>query len=368
MRPVYTVAQVAAHNKDDDCWVIVHGKVLDVSLYMAKHPGGKPLIFRSAGQDVTKDFEAMFHSVRARAKLDELVVGDVAGASAALLSPWSVPANKLGSRAASAAPGPGRGPYGLGPPQSGVAKLPGRPVALKTDEFTALTVVATRVEGVECRVLTLALPNNGTLGIKPSQHVRVRHGDLVRSYTPVAWKAGSFDLLVKPYPAPAGTMSRFLCGLRSGEEVEVCGPCGDFVWERQRLVLLPQGDGAEAPLLVLAGIGTGVTPLAQLIRGVQDCDWSRGRRVRVALLLGMRSAAHALCVKQLAELSALSGGLLSVTRFESDRGARLTPDAARAAVGADAFRLAALIAVCGTDQFVDAFREAAPSPDRFHAF
>lgn len=73
--PLYTLAEVAAHNKDGDCWVVVDGVVCDVSSYMLKHPGGKDLIFRSAGCDVTKDFAAMFHSVRAKAKLQELCIG-----------------------------------------------------------------------------------------------------------------------------------------------------------------------------------------------------------------------------------------------------------------------------------------------------
>lgn len=74
--PEFTVAQVAAHNKPDDCWVVVDGWVCDVTAYMAVHPGGKQLIARSAGLDVTRDFAAMFHSSRARTKMLELVVGN----------------------------------------------------------------------------------------------------------------------------------------------------------------------------------------------------------------------------------------------------------------------------------------------------
>jgi hypothetical protein len=223
---VYTEEEVNQHKSSDDCWVTVHGKVktkqkkpknpalqpspflslaqvYDVSVYMHKHPGGSNLIFRSAGEDVTKDFEAMFHSIRARKKLEELYIGDLKGHSAPnTLSPWSAPAGrKVGTKALNSAPSAGRGPYGLGPPQSGLTALPGRGVSLSTKTFTRLTVVGVREEKeTHCKVLTLSLPNLGVLTIKPSQHVRVKWGSIMRSYTPIKWKPGSFELLVKPYP------------------------------------------------------------------------------------------------------------------------------------------------------------------------
>jgi cytochrome b involved in lipid metabolism len=35
-----TKDEVVAHSVDGDLWVIIEGKVYDVSVYMAKHPGG----------------------------------------------------------------------------------------------------------------------------------------------------------------------------------------------------------------------------------------------------------------------------------------------------------------------------------------
>ncbi len=230
----------------------------------------------------------MFHSIRARAKLEELYIGDLAGSSSQFLAPWSN-SSKVGSRAASAAPGPGRGPYGLGAPGSGAAALlptSGRPVKLSASSWTALTLTAAVDEGHECKLLTFALPNNGHLGLKPSQHVRVRLGNVVRSYTPVEWtKSGSFQLLVKSYPAPAGFMSRHLCSMKVGDEIEFNGPLGEFVWEKKR---------AESAVhrLVLVGMGTGVTPLVQLLRAVQDCDWSKGKTVSVLFLMAYRDEEH----------------------------------------------------------------------------
>ncbi len=131
-------------------------------------------------------------------------------------------------------------------------------------------------------MLTFALPNNGSLQLRPSQHVRVRLGDVVRSYTPTEWwKSGSFQLLVKSYAAPEGVMSRHLCSMTPGQEIEFNGPCGEFIWEKVRTV------GTDHKLL-LVGMGTGITPLLQLIRAVQDCDWARGKIATVHLMLAFK--------------------------------------------------------------------------------
>ncbi len=360
MDRVYTAEEVALHNTEADCWVIVGGRVLDVTAYLPKHPGGKQLVSRSAGQDVTRDFEAMFHSIRARQKLEELCIGRLASAGPSqFLAPWqNGGSSKQGTRALNAAAGPGRGPYGLGPPQSGVVTVPSkRAVRLTKDGWTSLTLVKERGEGPECKVLTFALPNNGLLGVKPSQHVRVRLRELVRSYTPVAWsKAGSFELLVKSYAAPAGVMSRHLCGMATGQEIEFNGPCGEFVWEQKK------GEAAGEHV-VLAGMGTGATPLVQLLHGMQESDWSRGKKVRATLLMAYASEAHVLLAKQLHELAALAGPLLRVQYFYSTAGQRLTPSACAEVLGD-----ASMVCVCGTDQFVASFREAVPAEKPFHAF
>lgn len=73
----FTPKQVAEHNTPEDCWVMLHGKVYEVTDYLANHPGGGNLISRNGGKDVTSDFEGMFHSDRARARLKTLYIGDV---------------------------------------------------------------------------------------------------------------------------------------------------------------------------------------------------------------------------------------------------------------------------------------------------
>jgi flavocytochrome c len=52
----YTMKEVSAHNTENDCWVVVNGKVLDVTEFMNDHPGGKMAIMTFAGKDSTEEF------------------------------------------------------------------------------------------------------------------------------------------------------------------------------------------------------------------------------------------------------------------------------------------------------------------------
>lgn len=49
--------EVAKHNNDGDCWVIVHGRVYDVTEFKEEHPGGKNIILKYAGKDATEAYE-----------------------------------------------------------------------------------------------------------------------------------------------------------------------------------------------------------------------------------------------------------------------------------------------------------------------
>ena len=49
MSAEYTMAEVAKHNTDKDCWLAIHGKVYDVTKFLDEHPGGEEVMLDDAG-------------------------------------------------------------------------------------------------------------------------------------------------------------------------------------------------------------------------------------------------------------------------------------------------------------------------------
>ena len=74
-RYYYTVDDVSKHDRENDCWVIVHDRVYDVTTFVPKHPGGN-MIRVNAGGECTALFES-YHPLKARAVLEKFYIGDV---------------------------------------------------------------------------------------------------------------------------------------------------------------------------------------------------------------------------------------------------------------------------------------------------
>ncbi len=47
------------HNKEKDLWIVINGKVYDVSKFGKVHPGGLGVLLAVGGQDCTKQFYAL---------------------------------------------------------------------------------------------------------------------------------------------------------------------------------------------------------------------------------------------------------------------------------------------------------------------
>ena len=56
----YTMEEVAKHTKKGDVWVVLHGRVLNVSNFFSQHPGSELAILTFAGKDATAEFD-MIH-------------------------------------------------------------------------------------------------------------------------------------------------------------------------------------------------------------------------------------------------------------------------------------------------------------------
>lgn len=54
-----SLAEISKHNHKDDCWVIIHGNVYNVTEFLKVHPGGAKIILRFAGKDATKKFDTI---------------------------------------------------------------------------------------------------------------------------------------------------------------------------------------------------------------------------------------------------------------------------------------------------------------------
>jgi predicted heme/steroid binding protein len=81
--PNFTIQDVGKHNTAGDCWIIVHGKVYDVTSFLSEHPGGKKVLVKAAGTDASKQFD-QFHNKAILEKWGpQLYVGDIGSDSMA---------------------------------------------------------------------------------------------------------------------------------------------------------------------------------------------------------------------------------------------------------------------------------------------
>jgi cytochrome b involved in lipid metabolism len=79
--PVYTLDEISGHDSSDDCWLLIDGKVYDVTEF-ATHPGGEAIL-EGCGKDATTLFETRPmgsgtpHSTNARNLREDYYIGDL---------------------------------------------------------------------------------------------------------------------------------------------------------------------------------------------------------------------------------------------------------------------------------------------------
>eukprot|EP00262_Sarcandra_glabra_P000263 TRINITY_DN10323_c0_g1_i1.p1 TRINITY_DN10323_c0_g1~~TRINITY_DN10323_c0_g1_i1.p1 ORF type:complete len:136 (+),score=25.52 TRINITY_DN10323_c0_g1_i1:61-468(+) len=74
---LYTLQEASQHNTKDDCWVVIDGKVYDVTDYLYEHPGGDDVLLSATGKDATDEFEDARHSKSARDLMQEFCIGEL---------------------------------------------------------------------------------------------------------------------------------------------------------------------------------------------------------------------------------------------------------------------------------------------------
>ena len=81
MSKTLTLAEVATHDREEDCYIIIGNertggaKVYDVTKYLEDHPGGDAVLLELAGKYADDMFEDIGHSSNARTQLKEFLVG-----------------------------------------------------------------------------------------------------------------------------------------------------------------------------------------------------------------------------------------------------------------------------------------------------
>ncbi|MCJ1307195.1 hypothetical protein MMC25_000841 [Agyrium rufum] len=56
MAKVFNAEEVAKHNSPESCWVILYGKVYDVTQFLPQHPGGAKVVLQLAGTNATEEY------------------------------------------------------------------------------------------------------------------------------------------------------------------------------------------------------------------------------------------------------------------------------------------------------------------------
>ncbi|MBN1762176.1 MAG: hypothetical protein JW878_03715 [Methanomicrobia archaeon] len=78
----FSLEEVAQHNSAQDCWIVVQGKVYNVTTIPCHGGGGGPLLLESCGTDATELWETKPvteepHSQSAQDILDNYYIGDL---------------------------------------------------------------------------------------------------------------------------------------------------------------------------------------------------------------------------------------------------------------------------------------------------
>lgn len=196
-------------------------------------------------------------------------------------------------------------------------------VSLIKDTFQKFELINIVNHTEDIATYRFKLPSNDhKLGLPIGQHITIQYvyknpesgeeSEIIRHYTPVSLDletSGYFDLLIKKYPK--GKMSQLFRNIKLGDFINVRGPKGFYSYE----LLLPK----KKNLFMICG-GTGLTPMAQIIRGIylntKHNPLHEGKtafdNTKITLIYGNQKEEDILLRKELDELVALMEGQLTI--------------------------------------------------------
>ncbi|EED24630.1 nitrate reductase, putative [Talaromyces stipitatus ATCC 10500] len=254
----FTREEIEKHHKEDDCWIVINGKVYDATSVLNWHPGGKAPIMAHAGRahaDTTEEFESI-HDDYAEQKLSECVLGIVTDKTMGFIKRQAEDAAK--ERIQSFAESSG--------------------IVLNPHRWNSVCFKGKEEVSEDTRRYTFSLPDGmKKVGVATCQHLQLgfHFSDrlVIRPYTPTrpvfhSEEDGTFDLVVKTYfpdqLQPGGTVSNILDCLRPGEEIEVKGPTGEIKYNGQGTFTIDDKEYCFRNISLVLG-GSGITPGYQLI-------------------------------------------------------------------------------------------------------
>jgi len=85
---VLNMTEISQHNKQTDCWILISGKVYNITSYFGSHPGGNAKMLATCGEDATAEYATKnpsatsssggsAHSSNATSMLGNYYIGDL---------------------------------------------------------------------------------------------------------------------------------------------------------------------------------------------------------------------------------------------------------------------------------------------------
>lgn len=308
--PTYTLAQVEMHQKEDDCWIVVHDLVYDCTPFMKDHPGGASSILITAGTDTTEEFDAI-HSSKAHTMLQDYLIGQLSSSeehssttsSLALSNAFSHTNTTNNSTITlSSSINEDHTPF-LEPKKW-------KKMTLDSKQSLSPTIRLFRFL-VDASNQPLGLPIGQHVYLKLPQEQMDRHQtqqkSIMRAYTPSHSGPGFVEFVIKMYfpdhQQPGGAFTQLLDKLRVGETIDVKGPLGEYEYLGDGHYSLMRQPAQHVQHIGMIAGGTGITPMWQILDALQHDH----NPPKVSLIYCARHYEDLVLAKEIQELQSLLG-------------------------------------------------------------